>query len=42
MRCLVECRGETTWYCEECAKETLDKEECFTAEHLKDMEYGNI
>lgn len=25
MRCTVECRGKTTWYCEKCAEEHLDK-----------------
>lgn len=27
MRCIVECRGKTTWYCEECAREYLDTQE---------------
>ena len=25
MHCTVECRGKTTWYCEKCAEEYLDK-----------------
>ena len=25
MYCTVECRGKTTWYCEKCNKERLDK-----------------
>lgn len=25
MRCTVECKGKTTWYCEKCAEEYLDK-----------------
>lgn len=25
MRCTVECKGKTTWYCKKCAEEYLDK-----------------
>lgn len=44
MRCSVECRGGTTWYCEECAKEHLDnKGECMKPEdYLKEIDDGNI
>ena len=44
MRCSVECRGETAWYCEECAKEHLDNrgEYMKPEDYLKEIDYGNI
>lgn len=35
MRCSVECRGKTTWYCEKCAQEYLDKK----GEYLSPFDY---
>lgn len=44
MRCSVECRGKTTWYCEECAKEHLDNrgEYINPDDYLKEIDDGNI